>query len=68
MPEIDGHEVARRLRSEFNDSLTLIAVTGWGTDHDRQLSRAAGFDHHLTKPVEAQALERVLQAQGQRPC
>src|SRR5262245_19418383 len=51
MPDIDGYEVARRLRSRFNSAMTLVALTGWGTEQDRRRSRDAGFNHHLTKPV-----------------
>ena len=40
--------------------MVLIAVTGWGQDADRQRSRDAGFDHHLTKPVDAQQLLRLI--------
>jgi len=60
MPGMDGYEVARRMRAEFDGSLRLIALTGWGTDQDRQRSRAAGFDHHLTKPVDLAGLEGAL--------
>jgi CheY-like chemotaxis protein len=62
MPDIDGYEVARRLRSRFNSELTLVALTGWGTEQDRRKSREAGFDHHLTKPVELAAVEAVMAA------
>jgi len=61
MPEMDCNEVARRIRSqpEFKD-ITLIALTGWGQDEDRRRSREAGFQHHLTKPVELGALKELL--------
>ena len=61
MPGMDGYEVARRLRAEYSSALTLVAITGWGAEQDRQRSKAAGFDHHLTKPVDLTSLERVLQ-------
>jgi PAS domain S-box-containing protein len=52
MPDMDGLEVARRLRTNPNlDGLLLIAVTGWDKLEDRRKSREAGFDHHLAKPV-----------------
>lgn len=60
MPDIDGYEVARRLRSRFNSGMTLVALTGWGTEQDRRRSSDAGFDHHLTKPVELAAVEAVM--------
>jgi signal transduction histidine kinase/CheY-like chemotaxis protein len=60
MPDIDGYEVARRLRSRFNSGMTLVALTGWGTEQDQRRSREAGFDHHLTKPVELAAVEAVM--------
>jgi CheY-like chemotaxis protein/two-component sensor histidine kinase len=61
MPGMDGYEVARRLRSrpEFATTL-LVALTGWGQDSDRQKSREAGFDHHLVKPVDPEALRDLL--------
>src|SRR6478672_4100835 len=64
MPDIDGYEVARRLRLQFNSGLTLVALTGWGTEQDRRRSREAGFDHHLTKPVDLAAVEGVLATFG----
>jgi PAS domain S-box-containing protein len=61
LPDMTGHEVAERLRSNpaFAHVL-LIAITGWGAEQDRKRSAAAGFDHHLTKPVEIAALEPLL--------
>lgn len=69
MPDMDGHEVARqiRLRPEFRD-VTLIALTGWGQEEDRRLSKSAGFNFHLVKPVDAGALQTILvpQHSGER--
>jgi PAS domain S-box-containing protein len=63
MPDMDGHEVARRLRGLPNlDEVVLIALTGWGQEDDRRRSKAAGFDHHLVKPVESDVLLGVLAA------
>ena len=61
LPGLSGYDVARRLRAEpaLADTL-LIAVTGWGSETDKRRSAEAGFDRHLTKPVEAAALEAVL--------
>lgn len=61
LPDLTGYEVARRLRAEHRlVGLMLIAVTGWGSEDDQRRSAEAGIDHHLTKPVNAQALERLL--------
>jgi PAS domain S-box-containing protein len=61
MPEQNGYEVARRIRaSEHGGHVLLIAVTGWAQDADKAQSRAAGFDHHLTKPVEPETLIGLL--------
>jgi CheY-like chemotaxis protein len=62
MPEMDGYEVAWRIREKFPKygGITLVALTGWGRDEDRQRTSAAGFDHHLTKPVDIQALQALL--------
>ena len=61
MPKLNGYEVARQLRQQpWGRDVLLIAVTGWGgTDH-RQQTAQAGFDHHLTKPVDPAALTRLL--------
>jgi PAS domain S-box-containing protein len=61
MPGLDGHEVARRMRAMKGFSNTrLVALTGWGSEEDKALSVAAGFDFHLTKPVSVAALQLVL--------
>ena len=63
MPGMDGFEVARRLRQRPESrNVTLIALTGWGQEKDRRNSKAAGFDHHLVKPVDIDALEGLLSA------
>jgi PAS domain S-box-containing protein len=61
LPEMDGYELAVRLRSLCGDRrLLLIALTGYGRDEDRQRSAQAGFDHHLVKPVDPQVLEALI--------
>lgn len=61
LPGKDGYQVARELREEGAlAAATLIAVSGYGRDEDRDLSRKAGFDHHLVKPVDLSTLEQVL--------
>ena len=57
MPELNGYEAARRIRAEpWGDGPFLIALTGWGADEDRRRTHEAGFDHHLVKPVDPDAL------------
>ena len=67
LPVMDGFEVARTLRQDrrFED-VFIAALTGWGADNDRRRTADAGFDAHLTKPVELPALEAVLARSGQR--
>jgi CheY-like chemotaxis protein len=60
MPGLDGYEVARRLRQRFDGNVRLIALTGWGQPADRQRAAEAGFDQHLTKPVELADLYRAI--------
>ena len=61
LPGMDGYEVARRLRRTPRPAAAvLVALTGWGQEEDRRRSREAGFDHHLVKPVDPDALNRVL--------
>jgi CheY-like chemotaxis protein len=53
LPGMDGLEVCRRMRAlPGGDSLLILALTGFGQDSDREATRQAGFDGHLTKPVD----------------
>jgi PAS domain S-box-containing protein len=61
MPDIDGHEVCARIRSQaWGGSMVLIAVSGWGQESDRRRSARAGFNMHLVKPVDPDALLRIV--------
>lgn len=61
LPDIDGYEVARRLRAQpATQALRLVALTGYGTPEDRQRALAAGFDDHLAKPIGLPELEALL--------
>jgi CheY-like chemotaxis protein len=61
LPDLDGHEVATRLRQDpTHRGLTLVALSGWGSPEVRQASCRAGFDAHLTKPASADDIGRVL--------
>jgi PAS domain S-box-containing protein len=63
LPGMDGHELARRLRAGAHGAgITLIAVTGYGGEHDREASLAAGFSHHLVKPLDPARLADLLAA------
>jgi PAS domain S-box-containing protein len=64
MPQIDGYEVARRVRGDSRNRQTLlIAITGWGQEQDKARAMAAGFDLHFTKPIEPQKLIELLGAE-----
>ena len=61
LPGMDGYEVASRLRREdFGKGVMIVAVSGYGQEEDRRRSREAGFDHHLIKPVDPDALMALL--------
>jgi CheY-like chemotaxis protein len=60
MPGTNGYDVARALRRVHGRRVTLVAVTGWGQAADRRRSSEAGFDHHLTKPVDPGTLTQLL--------
>jgi signal transduction histidine kinase/ActR/RegA family two-component response regulator len=61
MPRLSGYELAKRIRAQRQfDVVLLVAITGWGQPSDRSRADAAGFDHHLTKPVEYGTLARLL--------
>jgi CheY-like chemotaxis protein len=61
MPGIDGYEACRRIRREVSGrSIVIVAVTGWGQAQDKQRAHEAGFDAHLTKPVDPATFEALL--------
>jgi len=60
MPGTDGYEVARAFRRTLGSEVKLVALTGWGQEADRRRALEAGFDHHLTKPVDPSALNDLL--------
>jgi signal transduction histidine kinase/ActR/RegA family two-component response regulator len=61
LPKMNGYEVARAIREwPWGNHMALIAVTGWGQDEDKRKSEEAGFDRHLVKPVDPQALMKLL--------
>lgn len=63
LPDLDGYEVARRMRATgWGRGAVLVAVTGWGQSKDRQRAREAGFDRHVTKPIAPDSLEAILTA------
>jgi CheY-like chemotaxis protein len=65
MPGMDGYEVARSLREQSSSNevlLVLVAVSGYGQAEDRQRARQAGFDLHLTKPVDLERLRQIVGA------
>jgi signal transduction histidine kinase/ActR/RegA family two-component response regulator len=64
LPRIDGYEVARRMREALGTDVLLLALTGYGQPEDRARAAAAGFDLHLTKPVELATLELLLSGPG----
>jgi PAS domain S-box-containing protein len=65
LPGLDGNALAHRLRSEPGTAATtLVAITGYGQELDRQRTLAAGFDHHLVKPVDTADLAAVLNRAG----
>lgn len=68
MPGMSGFDLARRLRlqSRFEHAV-LIAVTGWDKEDDVRESKAAGFDHHLAKPVDVLALHQLVDGKNGRP-
>jgi signal transduction histidine kinase len=65
LPELDGYQVARRVRSELgSDSVRLVALTGYGQSGDRRKAIEAGFDEHLVKPVDMERLMESLSTDG----
>jgi CheY-like chemotaxis protein len=61
LPKLNGYEACREMKAwAWDEKMILIAVTGWGQEDDRRKSAAAGFDHHMVKPVDPQALMKLL--------
>jgi|WetSurMetagenome_2_1015567.scaffolds.fasta_scaffold374399_2 CheY-like chemotaxis protein len=61
LPQTDGYELARQVRGDKRLlDMYLVAVTGWGEEDDRRRAAEAGFDSHITKPAEPEALRQVL--------
>lgn len=68
LPGLDGCEVARRIRAlPGGPAITLVALTGYGRDEDRERTRDAGFDHHLVKPVDLEALQALVARDRSEP-
>ena len=68
LPELDGWEVARRLRRQVGGAgLLLVAVTGYGGDKYCRQSRESGFDYHLVKPVDPETLQELLATRQREP-
>jgi CheY-like chemotaxis protein len=65
MPRLNGYEATRRIRERpWGGAVTIIALTGWGQEGDRQRSQEAGCDGHLVKPVSLPELEQLLAVPG----
>jgi CheY-like chemotaxis protein len=63
LPDMSGYELAQRIRQAGDgERMILIAVTGWGQTDDKRQAKAAGFDHHLTKPIDPAQLEPLFSA------
>ncbi len=63
MPELSGYEVAKCVRENVQgQTVTLIALTGWGQERDKEQALAAGFNHHFTKPVEPARISKILRS------
>jgi CheY-like chemotaxis protein len=61
LPVMDGHEIARRIRADPEIApAVLIALTGWGAEAELRKTRESGFDFHMVKPVDANALLELL--------
>jgi signal transduction histidine kinase/PAS domain-containing protein len=61
LPKINGYDVARRVRKQsWGEKILLVALTGWGQGEDREKSREAGFNHHMVKPVDHDALIKII--------
>ena len=65
MPKLNGYDACRRMRTDAGGAgRTFVAITGWGQPQDREKANDAGFDHHLVKPVDIDALVRLIEARS----
>ncbi|MDP9084625.1 MAG: PAS domain-containing protein [Pseudomonadota bacterium] len=63
MPGMDGYQVAQKIRDQaWGTNMILVALTGWGQEDDKRRAQRAGFDHHLTKPVDPAAIDALITA------
>jgi CheY-like chemotaxis protein len=62
LPGLDGYQVARAVREALGPGVLLVAMTGYGQEEDRRRAEEAGFDTHLTKPVEPESIAALLAA------
>ena len=61
LPGLDGYEVAKRMRQQpILQDVVLVAMTGYGSESDRERSQEAGFDHHLVKPIKFEKVQKIL--------
>jgi CheY-like chemotaxis protein len=61
LPDIDGYEFARKIRgTPWGKTAVLVAITGWGAEESQQQAAVAGFNHHLTKPIDPRTIESLL--------
>jgi CheY-like chemotaxis protein len=60
LPKLNGYEAARRIRERLGNNVVMIALSGWGGEEDRRRSTEAGFNAHMTKPVELDTLQKLL--------
>ena len=61
LPVMDGYELARRMRDQLGPACRLIALTGYGQEHDRQRSHDAGFEAHLVKPIDPMRVLGIIE-------
>jgi CheY-like chemotaxis protein/anti-sigma regulatory factor (Ser/Thr protein kinase) len=67
LPKLNGYDACCRIREQpWSKGMVIVALTGWGQEEDRRRSAAAGFDHHMVKPVEVGALEKLLATPNMR--
>ena len=68
LPKLNGYDACRRIREQpWSKGMIIVALTGWGQDEDRRRSAEAGFDHHMVKPVEVDALGKLMAIPNVRP-